>query len=147
MLGFKKFLFIREHERTNLIADVVGRLLLVNFQLSLKKSHLSYVLPFNLGNIYYLTQVVPKMYQRICRCVHCSVYCSSPRVHYVSKLKAIDTSEKDRALADLDKTRAELRELELRYWYPSPPPPPPPTTPTSVPSDKELRFMKRDWDW
>ena len=118
MLGFKKFLFIREHERTNLIADVVGRLLLVNFQLSLKKSHLSYVLPFNLGNIYYLTQVVPKMYQRICRCVHCTVYCSSPRVHYVSKLKAIDTSEKDRALADLDKTRAELRELERRYWSP-----------------------------
>jgi hypothetical protein len=32
----------------------------------------------------------------------------------VSKLKAIDTSEKDRALADLDRTRAELREIDLR---------------------------------
>ncbi len=36
------------------------------------------------------------------------------RVHYVSKLKAIDTSEKDRALSDLDRTRAELREIDLR---------------------------------
>ena len=32
----------------------------------------------------------------------------------MSKLKAIDTSEKDRALADLDRTRAELREIDLR---------------------------------
>ena len=32
----------------------------------------------------------------------------------MSKLKAIDTSEKDRALADLEKTKTELRELDLR---------------------------------
>jgi hypothetical protein len=60
------------------------------------------------------------------------------RVHYVSKLKAIDTSEKDRALADLDRTRAELREIDLRQdvmnnlsfrlFAPIPPPYPLPTT-------------------
>jgi len=37
------------------------------------------------------------------------------RVHYVSKLAAIDTSERDRALADLEKVRGELRELQLRH--------------------------------
>lgn len=37
------------------------------------------------------------------------------RVHYISKLKAIDTSEKDRALADLEKERTTNRELNLRY--------------------------------
>jgi len=37
------------------------------------------------------------------------------RVHYVAKLTAIDTGEKDRALADLEKTKIELRELQLRY--------------------------------
>ncbi len=42
------------------------------------------------------------------------LYSALYRVHYVSKLKAIDTSEKDRALADLDRTRAELREIDLR---------------------------------
>ena len=36
------------------------------------------------------------------------------RVHYVSKLKALDTSEKDRALADLDKEKTNNRELQLR---------------------------------
>jgi len=36
------------------------------------------------------------------------------RVHYISKLKAIDTSEKDRALADLEKERTTNRELNLR---------------------------------
>lgn len=37
------------------------------------------------------------------------------RVHYVAKLKAIDTSEKDRALLNLEKTKVELRELQLRH--------------------------------
>jgi len=36
-------------------------------------------------------------------------------VHYVSKLKALDTSEKDRALADLDKEKTNSREIQLRY--------------------------------
>eukprot|EP00088_Acartia_fossae_P063041 TRINITY_DN7661_c0_g1_i11.p1 TRINITY_DN7661_c0_g1~~TRINITY_DN7661_c0_g1_i11.p1 ORF type:complete len:783 (-),score=136.21 TRINITY_DN7661_c0_g1_i11:343-2664(-) len=36
------------------------------------------------------------------------------RVHYVAKLKAIDTSEKDRALADLEKEKIAVRELQLR---------------------------------
>jgi len=36
------------------------------------------------------------------------------RVHYVSKLSAIDTGERDRALGDLEKVRGELRELQLR---------------------------------
>eukprot|EP00092_Neocalanus_flemingeri_P015682 GFUD01016976.1.p1 GENE.GFUD01016976.1~~GFUD01016976.1.p1 ORF type:complete len:694 (+),score=255.48 GFUD01016976.1:36-2117(+) len=36
------------------------------------------------------------------------------RVHYVSKLAAIDTSERDRAVGDLEKVRGELRELQLR---------------------------------
>jgi len=37
------------------------------------------------------------------------------RVHYVSKLAAIDTSERDRALGDLEKVKGELRELQLRH--------------------------------
>jgi len=37
------------------------------------------------------------------------------RVHYVSKLSAIDTGERDRALGDLEKVRGELRELQLRH--------------------------------
>ena len=43
--------------------------------------------------------------------------CSHPlfcRVHFIAKLKAIDTSEKDRALADLEKERSTNRELTLR---------------------------------
>jgi cell division protein FtsL len=35
------------------------------------------------------------------------------RVHYVARLKAIDTSEKDRALTDLNKARMDFRRLEL----------------------------------
>jgi len=37
------------------------------------------------------------------------------RVHYIAKLKAIDTSEKDRALQNLELTKVELRELQLRH--------------------------------
>jgi len=37
------------------------------------------------------------------------------RVHYVSKLSAIDTGERDRALGDLEKVKGELRELQLRH--------------------------------
>merc|ERR1712096_73730 len=37
------------------------------------------------------------------------------RVHYVSKLAAIDTSERDRAVGDLEKVKGELRELQLRH--------------------------------
>ena len=36
------------------------------------------------------------------------------RVHFVSKLAAIDTSERDRALLDLEKEMAEKREVQLR---------------------------------
>ena len=39
---------------------------------------------------------------------------SLSRVHYVSKLKALDTSEKDRALADLEKEKTNSREIQLR---------------------------------
>ena len=31
------------------------------------------------------------------------------RVHYVAKLKAIDTSEKDRAVSDLEKAKRDYR--------------------------------------
>ena len=36
------------------------------------------------------------------------------RVHYVARLAALDTGERDRALADLEKTRVTLREAQLR---------------------------------
>jgi len=36
------------------------------------------------------------------------------RPHYVARLAALDTGERDRALADLEKTKIELRELQLR---------------------------------
>ena len=36
------------------------------------------------------------------------------RVHFVSKLAAIDTSERDRALLELEKERTEGREARLR---------------------------------
>ena len=36
------------------------------------------------------------------------------RVHFVSKLAAIDTSERDRALKELETVRTELREVQLR---------------------------------
>jgi len=36
------------------------------------------------------------------------------RIHYVTKLKAIDSSEKDRALLNLEETKVELQELQLR---------------------------------
>ena len=35
------------------------------------------------------------------------------RVHYITKLKAIDTSERDRANLDLEKAKRENRQLEL----------------------------------
>ena len=34
------------------------------------------------------------------------------RVHYVAKLKAIDTSEKDRAVADLEKAKRDYRYVD-----------------------------------
>lgn len=37
------------------------------------------------------------------------------RVHYVARLKAIDTSEKDRAVSDLEKAKRGYRQLELEY--------------------------------
>ena len=37
------------------------------------------------------------------------------RVHFVAKLAAIDTSERDRALLELEKERTEMRELQLRH--------------------------------
>ena len=37
------------------------------------------------------------------------------RVHFVAKLAAIDTSERDRAIQDLETTRSQLRELEMRH--------------------------------
>ena len=37
------------------------------------------------------------------------------RVHFVAKLAAIDTSERDRALLELEKERTDKRELELRH--------------------------------
>ena len=37
------------------------------------------------------------------------------RVHFVSRLAAIDTSERDRALMDLDTVRTELRTLQLAH--------------------------------
>ena len=36
-------------------------------------------------------------------------------MHYISRLQAIDTSERDRALSDLDATRRKLRTLELEH--------------------------------
>jgi len=36
------------------------------------------------------------------------------RPHYVARLAALDTGERDRALAELEKTKVELRELQLR---------------------------------
>ena len=36
------------------------------------------------------------------------------RVHFVAKLAAIDTGERDRALMELEKERTELREVKLR---------------------------------
>ena len=36
------------------------------------------------------------------------------RVHFVAKLAAIDTSERDRALLELEKERTEMRETQLR---------------------------------
>lgn len=37
------------------------------------------------------------------------------RVHFVSRLAAIDTSERDRAVAELENARTQLRELEMRH--------------------------------
>ena len=37
------------------------------------------------------------------------------RVHFVAKLAAIDTSERDRALLELEKERSDMRELQLRH--------------------------------
>ena len=37
------------------------------------------------------------------------------RVHFVAKLAAIDTSERDRAIQDLETTRSQFRELEMRH--------------------------------
>ena len=37
------------------------------------------------------------------------------RVHFVSRLAAIDTSERDRALTELETARTQLRELEMRH--------------------------------
>ena len=37
------------------------------------------------------------------------------RVHFVSRLAAIDTSERDRAVTELESVRTQLRELELRH--------------------------------
>jgi len=37
------------------------------------------------------------------------------RVHFVSRLAAVDTAERDRAVAELQQSRAEQRELELRH--------------------------------
>jgi len=50
-------------------------------------------------------------------CPNCKEKCTKKdiRVHYVAKLKAIDTSEKDRALHNLELTKVELRELQLRH--------------------------------
>jgi hypothetical protein len=36
-------------------------------------------------------------------------------VHYVARLKAIDTAEKDRAVADLEDARKKHRQLELEH--------------------------------
>lgn len=37
------------------------------------------------------------------------------RIHYISSLKAIDTSERDRALAELDETKKKYKNLELEH--------------------------------
>ena len=37
------------------------------------------------------------------------------RLHYVARLKAVDTADKDRAVKDLDKVKTELRALELEH--------------------------------
>ena len=37
------------------------------------------------------------------------------RVHFVAKLAAIDTSERDRAINDLETTKTQLREIQLQY--------------------------------
>ena len=37
------------------------------------------------------------------------------RLHYVARLKAVDTADKDRAVKDLDKVKTELRSLELEH--------------------------------
>ena len=37
------------------------------------------------------------------------------RLHYVARLKAVDTAEKDRAVGDLEKVKCELRTLELEH--------------------------------
>lgn len=37
------------------------------------------------------------------------------RMHYVARLKAIDTSEKDRAIGDLEKVNVKYRQLDLEH--------------------------------
>ena len=37
------------------------------------------------------------------------------RLHYVARLKAVDTAEKDRAVGDLEKFKCQLRTLELDH--------------------------------
>ena len=37
------------------------------------------------------------------------------RLHYVARLKAVDTADKDRAVKDLDRVKSEMRTLELEY--------------------------------
>jgi len=37
------------------------------------------------------------------------------RLHYVARLKAVDTAEKDRAVGDLEKVKCQLRTLELEH--------------------------------
>ena len=37
------------------------------------------------------------------------------RLHYVARLKAVDTAEKDRAVSELDKVKSHLRSLELDH--------------------------------
>jgi len=50
-------------------------------------------------------------------CPNCNVKANKKdvRVHFVAKLKAIDTSERDRAVADLERTRMELAKVKLEY--------------------------------
>lgn len=48
-------------------------------------------------------------------CPNCNVKAARRdiRIHFVSRLKAIDTSERDRAVDELEKCKREKRELEL----------------------------------
>ena len=52
-------------------------------------------------------------YKRILECITRAYNFKDLKVHYVNKLSAIDTEERERVLGDLGKVKGKLRDLQL----------------------------------